>query len=230
MPWMTLDPDKNPGHATTVLWCVRLGAATSKEHARAFGITSAVQRKSRDRLCAAMKPVADGTRYVQISYRDDYKNGEVAVFFQKMKWMSAYNAHGLGNQIWVMSIVFEQDGGVVPKPNVADDTEYFEFLDMLNEPGGPVQQFLSDQRISSLFSVDPARGNAPDRNREISRLEYLVRNRLWTPQKGTWKYEPRIPVGSTYRGSNGQLAPAGMRRHWGCGGVAFDLTEIKFTP
>jgi hypothetical protein len=228
MPWVDLDST----NTATVLRCVKLGVETAEEYEKQFGTSELAQKKTQGRLCKALTAAADGVRYVQIKYLDSYSGhtpgvDDVALFFQKMKWMSANS--GLGN-VWVLSVVFAQDGKVLPEPNpVTPDDDYKTFLNMLTAQAGPLHTFMgqADVKVTSLFTVGRIDSPPPNRKREISWLEYVARdNHIWTPQYGEWLFGDPILVDKNF--DSGRI-PGNVLEFWGFPDMpAFELTEMGF--
>jgi hypothetical protein len=231
MPWDVVDPSDQ----ARVERCVDLGAMTSDIDKADFGTSDLAREKALKGIRDGMQD-SGGIRYVQIMYLKSYSGGadenkdDVALFFQKMKWMSA-NA-GLGD-VWVLTVAFAQDGLVLPEPGtVSDDTAYVAFLNALTAEDGPLHTFMNQEgvKVSSLFTVGPVADPPPNRNREISWLEYVARDPwLWKANYGKWLFGESIYVDKEFTGAGDTAISPGALQHW-CfpGQHAFQLTEIGF--
>jgi hypothetical protein len=219
---------------TKVKKYVKLAAKTAKEHKKHFGSTDDEHEEARDKVSNKMKKsLKDGVRYQKL-IMTKYKNEDVAIFFQKMKWLSEFAHPNLG-PIWIISLAFEQEGKIFKKPGSGGvDQDYIDFLEELNHPAGPLHGFMGDHGVRSLFSVGPVAGPDPDRDLEISWLE-LVAEDIWVPSNGTWTIQPPITIDDTYAGYDTATStyvdiPQEVLDHWGWfSSGRFDLTEAEFS-
>lgn len=226
--------------------CVDCSVNNAISHEDSLGTTDADKDHSTNSISKQMKQsLHDGRRYIQLISSKDYDAGNgpgrVALFFHRMKWMSAYGIRTDGTffkDVWVLTVSFSND--ILP-PKAGIEAPFRTFVSDLTSDRGPLRNFLRSHPqpdgsdLTSLFIVGPVAPAAPadpDKKR-LGRLERLAKGMAASPAN-SWKIKGTTTIKAGYKGKDSGGAdvpvPLYIRQYWGMyTGNKFDLTELDFS-